>query len=183
MGAPVKSISVSRQRRGQGSFVLFALDQPFADAHCSVDADRRGGNPENGPAHLVGIGNNPDAGDFHHRQSLVEGGHGIPEFGLSAADAAVADAYRPHLDTVEAGYRAVGEGLRPLAADLVEAVAEPVELVAELFNKTALVEMGTALAVVMNPAAIGKERPVEAVKLRQPVKTDVPYKKLRNFPV
>ena len=65
---------------------------------------------------------------------------------LSAADAGAATTHRPGAGTsiTEQDARAVGVGFRPLAAELVEAVALAVAFVAKVDRKTTGIEMGTA---------------------------------------
>ena len=74
---------------------------------------------------------------------------------------------RPAGSLVVADGGAVVEGLRPLAAELVEAVALAVSGVVEILGILAGVEVGPALAVVVDPLAVGEQRAVQAVDGRQ----------------
>ena len=81
---------------------------------------------------------------------------------LGAAEARMPGADRPgaEADVAETDRRAVGVGLRTLAADLVEAEALPVSFVAELEREAPGIEMRTPLAVLVDQPAIGEFRPV-----------------------
>ena len=70
----------------------------------------------------------------------------------------MSDTDRPDINIVKTNGRAVGEGLRTLAADLVETVCLSVELITELFDKTAFIEMRPSFAMIVVSSAIGKER-------------------------
>jgi hypothetical protein len=93
---------------------------------------------------------------LHLRQ--FEGRLGEADAALGAAEAGVAGAHRPgpgaHVAEQDGG--AVGVGLRPLAAELVEAPPLAVALVAELQGETAGVEVGAALAVLVDEPGVGK---------------------------
>src|SRR5271157_4365336 len=69
---------------------------------------------------------------------------------LGAPRARVPDADRPSFRLAETEEGAIRVGRRPLAAELVEAVALPVPLVAELLREAAGVEMGPARTVLVD---------------------------------
>ena len=76
---------------------------------------------------------------------------------------------RPGEALVPADGRAGVVGRRPLAAHLVEAVAELGALVVELLDELARVEVGAAVALVVNALAVEHLRTAHAVKRRQAV--------------
>ena len=94
----------------------------------------------------------------HGRQAPIERRHRVPEVALGAADAAVSGAHRPARALVPAHHGAVVEGGWALAAHLVEAPAVAVPLVAPLLHELPRVEVGAALAVVVDARAVGEER-------------------------
>src|SRR5271157_4135310 len=69
---------------------------------------------------------------------------------LGAPHARVSDADRPSIRLAEMEEGAIRVGRRPLAAELVEAVALPVPLVAELLREAAGVEMGPPRTVLVD---------------------------------
>src|SRR6185369_6306673 len=75
---------------------------------------------------------------------------------FGAADAGVTDADRPGNSVVEADDRTVGIGCRPFAPQFVEAVPFGMGRITIRFGKTAGIEMGPALAMFVNLAAVGK---------------------------
>ncbi len=78
---------------------------------------------------------------------------------FGATEAWVADADRPRIrHLAKVLNRAVGVGLRTLAAEGEEAVTEPVPLVAVLAGKAAGVEVRAARAVLVDRAPVGEER-------------------------
>src|SRR5512143_2642023 len=78
---------------------------------------------------------------------------------LRASDARMPDADRPRVDDLaELLDRAVRVRLRPLAAELVEAVAEAVPLVPELLREAAGVEVRAARAVLVDRAPVREFR-------------------------
>ena len=101
-------------------------------------------------------------------QRLAEAG-----FLLGAAEAGMPGADRPRAeaDVAETDRRAVGVGLRTLAADLVEAETLTVAFVAELEREAPGVEMRPPLAVLVDQAAIGEFRPVLLVELGRPTES------------
>ncbi len=87
---------------------------------------------------------------------------------LRAADAGMADADGPAVDDLAKGQRrTVRVGHRPFAAELVEAVALAVSLVAELRGEAARVEVRPPRAVLVDRAAVGKQRAAAIVELRE----------------
>ena len=92
--------------------------------------------------------------------------HRVPEPGDRAADAAVAGLDRPARPVGEPDGRAVGEGLGALAAHLVEAPALLRPLVAPGHDELAELEVGAPLALVVDEAAVGEERPMRGVGRR-----------------
>ncbi len=86
-------------------------------------------------------------------------------FGASEARVAGPDRPGAEADIAEADGRAVGVGLRALAADLVQAPALPVAEIAELQREASGVEMRPALAILVDKAAIGEFRPVLLVEI------------------
>src|SRR5215468_10640923 len=63
-------------------------------------------------------------------------------------------------------------GRRSLAAQLVQAIAEPVAFVAKFLGESSGVEMGTARAVLVNRAAVGKFWTTEFIKFRKLAESD-----------
>ena len=153
--------------------LVFAFDQAFSYSDGRMDTDGSSGNTEDFLADVICVSNNSGTGNLNHRQSVVEGSHGIPEIRLSTTETAVTYTDRPDVDIIETHCRAVGEGFRAFAADLVQAVAELMGFVTELLDKTAFIEMRASLAMVVDPASIGKERTIEAIKGGQPIERQV----------
>src|SRR5512140_1405760 len=84
---------------------------------------------------------------------------------LRAAEAGVADSYRPRPhDLVEMLQGAGSVGPGSLAACLVEAIPVPVPLVAEPFDEPAGVEVRTARAILVDGARVRESGPPEAVE-------------------
>ncbi len=154
--------------------LFFAFDQPFTNANNGVDTHGCSGGPQDGLADPVCTVNDTGAaGYLDLRQSLIERGHGIPEVWFSASYTSVADAHRPDIDIVEPNRRAVGEGFRSLAADLVQTVAKLMELITELLDETAFIEVRPPFAMIVNSASVGEERAVELVDYRQFVEREI----------
>ena len=108
------------------------------------------------------------------RHHVLHLGHGMDRLGeadalLGAADAGMAATDRPDASPTSPKpmRRAVGVGFRPLAAELVEAVALAVALVAELHGEAAGIEVRAAFAVLVNQARVGEHRPAELIHRRQ----------------
>ena len=79
----------------------------------------------------------------------------------------MANAYRPDTNIVKACCWTVGEGLWALTADLIEAVAHLMKLITELLGKTTLVKVGTALTLIVDSSAVGKDRSFLAIESRK----------------
>src|SRR6185369_224474 len=86
---------------------------------------------------------------------------------LGTADAGMTDTHRPGHAVIETDNRAVGIGCRPFAAQLVEAVAFGVGRVAIGLGKAAGIEMGPALAVFVDLAAVGELGTTQLIQFRQ----------------
>ena len=138
-----------------------------------MDANGGGGNAQDRLAGAVNVGNSSGSGDLDIGQPFIEGSHGIPEMGLGAAYAAVANTDRPGVYIIKADRRTVGKSPWALTANLVEAVAVSVSKITELFGKAALIKVGPTFAMVMNPAAISKKRPAKVVGYWQAVEGQV----------
>lgn len=143
--------------------VGFAFDQSFSYSDSGVDTDCSSSHTEHLGADLVGILDDSGAGYLDVRNSVIKWCHGIPEVGLSAAYATMANGDRPDACFVEAGNRTVGEGFRTFAADFEEAVAQFMVLITELFDETAFIEMSASFTMIVNSSAIGEFGTLEAI--------------------
>ena len=153
--------------------VGFAFDQSFSYTDSSVDTDCGSSHTEHLGADPVGVINDAGAGDLDVRNPVIERCHGIPEVRLSAAYAAMANGDRPDACLIEAGNRTVGEGFRAFTADFEEAVAQFMVFITELFDKTAFIEMGAPLTMIVNTSAIGEFGTLEAIDSRESLEGEV----------
>ena len=90
---------------------------------------------------------------------------------LGAAEAWMPGSHRPRTETdvAESDRRAVGVGLRTLAADLVETEALTMSFVAEFEREAPGIEMRPPLAVLVDQAAIGEFRSVLLIEFGRPL--------------
>ncbi len=100
------------------------------------------------------------------RQAAVGRAHVVPEVGHRAAHAAVARADVPAGTLAIADRRAVGHGLGPLAADLVQAPALLRPFVPPGERELAELEERPALALVVDEVPVHGERPAHRVRGR-----------------
>src|SRR5208337_4966741 len=115
-----------------------------------------------------------DARISNRRTLVLEIGQRVDWLGeadalLAAADAGMARAHWPglHARIAEQHDGAVGVGFRTFAAEFVQAVPLAVAFVAEFQREAARVEMGAALAVLVDEPAVGEQRAALAIDGRK----------------
>ena len=128
-----------------------------------MDRHTADGRGNGGRAEQIGGALNPQTRDDDIGYPLVERGHPVIEVLFGAAEAGVARLDGKALPQVPFQGGAGGEGGRPFAAELVEAVAFPGIVVVEAFGELARIEVCPPRALVMEPLAVGKQRPALAV--------------------
>src|SRR4051812_35819036 len=127
-----------------------------------MGGDAGADDPGDRAADLVGVRLDPELLDVG--QAVIERAI-VPEAVFGAADAAVAGLDREGYAAVPPRGRAGVVGGRTLAAHLVEAIALLGLLVVPLLDELAGVEMGAAVALVMDALAVEHLRPALAVQL------------------
>src|SRR5690242_6958919 len=131
-----------------------------------VRRDPRGRPDRQGGAERVGVPLHAEAA--HVGQAPVEGRHRVPEVAFGAAEAGVAGADGPAGLVVPEEDGARREGLGALATDVVEAPAPPCAIVVEALDELTGVEVGAAVALIVNAGAVGEERAAVVIGDREP---------------
>ncbi len=114
-------------------------------------------------------------------QAVVKRRHVIPEARRGAGDAAVSGADRPTGVIVPLHHRTVEGRRRALAAHLVQTPAFAMPFVAPLGDESAGVVVRAALALIVNDAAVGEQRPVVLIERGQIVEGQVMHQHRRRI--